>query len=766
MLVNVFFKISNFFNTRFAILFAFLILNFFFSGALKAQLFDKTKDILIAQFDNVPDADDIQSQAALACILAHPDGSGVNYYAVTGAYGEQSKVKYIDSRTLFAMCFGTENVNWTDAHLNWTASVTRIKDKVKPILLAGGTAWVQEAGQSNITADWIAAILADGVPAATVKNKVKVVQHSSWNEGQTAATDLTYVQTNATYIPIDDGNTDWGTGTDRGPNTPNFKSGTTTTDKQYLLDAKATTNPNTTARNYWTEADRIIDASGFSETYSPIDEGGLDYSDAVEVWYILDLGDNANTIRKFWDRYVVNNPTSTVPVAGVTLSGCPASSLIIGNTVQLTATVQPTTATNRNLSWTTTINAVAIVSGTGLVTAVGVGSTTITVTTQDQSFTATCDITVVSVGNEQITIAISTPGTSTWTCPANVQSVTVECWGGGGAGGSAELTASNTLINNQIRGGGGAGGSYSKLTFTPPTTETIYNYTVGAGGIPPAQGFSDLAVGNGGATTFNTTSVVALGGPGGQSRTTTGANIGGAGGTAYTTGNTTGGTNWYGGNGVTANSDGAGAGGGSAGSLGGGGNGSVVTGGAAGEGGGAKGGNGTNLMVNLGTAGGTPGAGGGGSAVRMNGNAIPPTNGTPTYKVGGAGAPGKIIITLTGSSITVNSGQTLTIASGETLTVKSGSTLTVNTNALLTVASGGILLVQTGGILNVAAGGKITNEGSITNNGTINFLSDATVVPDVRGMYLRLFLVHLRQILYYFPLLKHLMKQTMNGRHH
>ncbi len=29
---------------------------------------------------------------------------------------------------------------------------------------------------------------------------------------------------------------------------------------------------------------------------------------AAKNWYILELGDNAGTIRKFWDRYVVNKP--------------------------------------------------------------------------------------------------------------------------------------------------------------------------------------------------------------------------------------------------------------------------------------------------------------------------------------------------------------------------------------------------------------------------------------------------------------------------
>lgn len=291
---------------------AFLFLVQFVGGALNAQTFDKTKDILVAQFDNKPDADDIQAQAGFASIMMHPDAKDVNFYVVTGAYGKQV-AKYIDSRSLLNMAFGIENGLWTDAHRDRAGSLARVKDKVKPILLSGGKVWVQEAGQSDVTLLWMNALLADGVPAETVKNNVIVVQHSIWNEQQASAGVLDAVKLKATYITIDDGNFDMGTGVDRGPNTPNYKSGTTATDLQYMKDAMATTNPNKAARDYWTEADKIIKASGFAESYSPIDEGGVDFSDDVEVWYILGLGDNASTIRKFWDRYVVNVPGENIP---------------------------------------------------------------------------------------------------------------------------------------------------------------------------------------------------------------------------------------------------------------------------------------------------------------------------------------------------------------------------------------------------------------------------------------------------------------------
>ncbi len=272
--------------------------------------FEKSKDILIAQFDSKPDADDIHAQAALGAMLAHPDLAGVNFYAVSGAIGIQSG-KFIDSRTLFTMAFGAENSRWTDAMANWEASVTRIRDKTKPILEAGGKVWVQEAGQSDITRDWIAALITAGVSEAVIKSNVIVVQHSKWNEDQTTSADLSYVRSKTDYRAIDDGNADSGDYSSRayrGDVTPKYVSSATS----WRTSAKAAGNPNATARELWTEADRIIVASGFNAGYSEIPGGGVDFSDCVENWWIFNIGSGADSVATFWDRYVVNTASTAL----------------------------------------------------------------------------------------------------------------------------------------------------------------------------------------------------------------------------------------------------------------------------------------------------------------------------------------------------------------------------------------------------------------------------------------------------------------------
>lgn len=66
----------------------------------------------------------------------------------------------------------------------------------------------------------------------------------------------------------------------------------------------------------------------------------------------------------------------------------------IGATAQLIATVYPEIAINKNVTWASSNEAVATVSATGLVTAIGSGEAIITVTTEDGGLKANCNITV------------------------------------------------------------------------------------------------------------------------------------------------------------------------------------------------------------------------------------------------------------------------------------------------------------------------------------------------------------------------------------
>ena len=69
-------------------------------------------------------------------------------------------------------------------------------------------------------------------------------------------------------------------------------------------------------------------------------------------------------------------------------------SLTAGASGQLTAEIAPSTAVNKNVTWSSSNSSVATVSSSGAVTAVAEGTATITVTTEDGGKTAACTVTV------------------------------------------------------------------------------------------------------------------------------------------------------------------------------------------------------------------------------------------------------------------------------------------------------------------------------------------------------------------------------------
>lgn len=84
--------------------------------------------------------------------------------------------------------------------------------------------------------------------------------------------------------------------------------------------------------------------------------------------------------------------STTVPVTGVSLNKT-STSLTVGKTEVLTATVTPSSATNTAVTWSSNNTSVATVDN-GTITAKAKGSATITVRTSDGNKTATCAVTV------------------------------------------------------------------------------------------------------------------------------------------------------------------------------------------------------------------------------------------------------------------------------------------------------------------------------------------------------------------------------------
>jgi len=292
------------------------------------------------------------------------------------------------------------------------------------------------------------------------------------------------------------------------------------------------------------------------------------------------------------------------------------------------------------------------------------------------------------LGFGQSTATFTTSGT--WTCPAGVTSVTVECWGAGGGGGGSINSNNNTA-------GGGGGGGYTKknsLAVTPGATYTVTIGTGGAGGAVASNGT------NGTNTSFST--IIANGGSRGICGASGANGAGGNGGAASITGD----INYYGGNGASGVYDLYGGGGGGAAGSGGNGVTSIsATGGAATAIDGGKGGNGAASP----TAGSNYGGGGGG--------------GFGKGKTGAAGANGYIKITYTcvsysltgtsatspvftgGSSIVTLTGNAANLPVGTyTATYSlSGSNTATGLTATMTVSTPGTGTFTTSALANAGA---------------------------------------------------------------
>jgi uncharacterized protein YjdB len=99
---------------------------------------------------------------------------------------------------------------------------------------------------------------------------------------------------------------------------------------------------------------------------------------------------------------------AAIAVTGVTL-GNTSLAVLVNNTVTLDATVAPSNATNKNVTWASNNTGVATVNSEGVVTGVSVGIAGITVTTEDGRFNRTCIVTVQNAVIAVTGVSLSKP---------------------------------------------------------------------------------------------------------------------------------------------------------------------------------------------------------------------------------------------------------------------------------------------------------------------------------------------------------------------
>jgi len=173
--------------------------------------------------------------------------------------------------------------------------------------------------------------------------------------------------------------------------------------------------------------------------------------------------------------------TPTVPVTGVTLNKN-SLTLTAGETETLYATVQPSDATNKSVTWASSNPAVATVTN-GEVTAVTAGTANITVTTKSGNKTATCAVTVKAASLPALSTAEATNVTgSSATLGGNIMEAGVPAYTEKGV---CYSTSENpTTSSNKVEVSGNETGAYT-TTVTDLSSSTTYYvraYAINAAG--------------------------------------------------------------------------------------------------------------------------------------------------------------------------------------------------------------------------------------------------------------------------------------------
>lgn len=157
-------------------------------------------------------------------------------------------------------------------------------------------------------------------------------------------------------------------------------------DTQYLTATVLPTNA-TNKNVSWSSSDYNVASVASDGLVRGVGTGG--------AWITVTTSDGSYTASAY-----VNVGSNQIRVTGVTLN-TNYISLRQSDTQYLTATVAPTNATNKNVSWSSSNYNVASVTSNGLVQAIGAGEAWITVTTNDGSYTATAYVSVTGNGNTQ-----------------------------------------------------------------------------------------------------------------------------------------------------------------------------------------------------------------------------------------------------------------------------------------------------------------------------------------------------------------------------
>ena len=220
-------------------------------------------------------------------------------------------------------------------------------------------------------------------------------------------------------------------------------------------------------------------------------------------FFYLTLDDGAGNIEIVSVTDDASTPTFTVVRAQEGTTGFAFADL---DPVEMRMTADDVDRKQDDLSGLTISTATVAVGDKVLVQDLDDSDNLKTVTTQD----------IADLSIALASFTIYTTGSGTYTVPAGIESIVVECIGGGGSG-AGSLGGGSTFASS---GGGGSGGYCRSFIVSPSAS---YAYAVGAGGAAPSAGAN---AGNAGAaSTFGSAFISAGGGAGGSFGTAVSASV-------------------------------------------------------------------------------------------------------------------------------------------------------------------------------------------------------------------------------------------------
>ena len=122
---------------------------------------------------------------------------------------------------------------------------------------------------------------------------------------------------------------------------------------------------------------------GYTQSEVNMSENGLYY-----MWIYL----AGNNVKNAYGYILVDNLENEIALASISLPS--TEEVELGKTLTLTPTFNPSNTTNKIVTWTSSDESVATVNNSGVVTPKKVGSTIITVTSNEGKKTAKCTVTV------------------------------------------------------------------------------------------------------------------------------------------------------------------------------------------------------------------------------------------------------------------------------------------------------------------------------------------------------------------------------------